>query len=147
MAFGIYHLSDDGRPDWRQCAGYLAQPFYELVHELMDGDSLGPILTRIMTMGYDGNCLVHRGRHEQLLRELYDLQERHGPIAQLAELIEIVRGAHRAARALVISGDMYPELDKALRHSLPIPRCSDCGEQPKSPFWDICSCGYTRIGG
>lgn len=145
MAFGVYYLADDGRPGWRSCGLYLKQPFYEAAHTLLGRDGLGPLLTKILTMGYGGNTLIRPCQSDAFAEELLFLGASLPTLPQLDALLDVARRAGNEGRALVISGDMYPELDKDLRHSLPIPRCTRCGARNKSPFWDVCSCGKLRV--
>lgn len=147
MAIGVCYLDKDGRPAWDDVEIYLKQPFYESAHSLVDRDLAGTLLTRILTMGYDGNVLVQTGQHGMLLRVLDDLEALLGRLPQLDEFRRVVCRAQQDSMSLVLWGDMYPELDKELRHRTPVTPCGACGEVHKSAFWDVCDCGHIRNQG
>ncbi len=147
MALGVCYLDKCGRPEWGNAVLYLNQPFYETAHDLVGCGLAGALLTKILTMGYDGNALIGADQNGILLTELDDLESRLGQLAQLDELRSVVRRARQESRALVFWGDMFPELDKELRHSVPPPKCDECGQLHKSPYWDVCDCGHFRDQG
>ena len=128
----------------------LHQSFYESAHSLVDGQRAGPFLLRILTMGYGGNVMVGVDRLSDLMIELDALESSLGVLPQLEERRATVQLALERESALLFFGDMYPELDKKLRHDRSLPDlidCKRCGVRHKSPFWDVClDCGHVRDG-
>ena len=145
MAIHVCYLSDEGSPDWVHSVIYLQQAFYELAHSLVDDQRAGPFLLRILTMGYGGSVLVESDRLQDLLVELDELESAIRSLPQLNDLRSAIRTAQQRKKALLFGGDMYPELDKELRHSREVVDCEKCGYQHKSPFWDVCNeCGHIQ---
>jgi hypothetical protein len=149
LAIVVNYLCQD-EPGWTRPVMRLHQSFYESAHLLVDDKRAGPFLHRILTMGYGGNVLVDVDRLRDLMIELDGLQSSIGVLAQLEELRTTVQLALEQEKALVFFGDMYPELDKKLRHDRSLPDlidCKRCGKRNKSPFWDVClDCGHVRAG-
>jgi hypothetical protein len=148
LAITVNYLCQD-EPGWRPVMR-LQQSFYESAHSLVDGQRTGPFLLRILTMGYGGNVLIDVDRLRELMIELDGLEASLGVLPQLEDLRATVQFALEREKALVFFGDMYPELDKKLRHDRSLPDlidCKRCGERHKSPFWDVClGCGHIRAG-
>ncbi len=147
MAITVNYLREDGTPGWHGVMR-LHQPFYESAHSLVDTQRAGPFLLRILTMGYGGNVVVEVDRLQDLRIELDELESKLGALPQLEELRDAVQFALEQKKVIVFFGDMYPELDKQLRHARSRPEfidCKRCGERHKSPFWDVClGCGHIR---
>lgn len=148
VAITVNYLCENGSLDW-QTAMRLDQSFYERVHLLVETGNAGQNLRRMLTMGYGGNVLIEGGQQQKLLIEIDELEVILRSIPQLDELREAVKVAIGQKKSIVFFGDMYPELDKPLRHKLSRPefiQCKRCGHQHKSPFWDVClGCGHVRV--
>ena len=145
MAITVCYLTDEGPPDWAHPVIYLHQPFYEAAHSLVDNQRASPFLLRILTMGYGGNVMIEPDRFQDLYVELDELESAVGALSQLDDLRSAIKTAQQRNKAFVFGGDMYPELDKQLRHSREVPDCEKCGYQHKSPFWDVCAvCGHVQ---